>query len=295
MPSILRQRRLRNLIEKRAKNARIWPAYAARVREIQKEFIAGGGRSDTSRFVAANRAAREFPEIGYDELVALDKTRQANIRKGVEKHRIKTIAARVPKVKAALLKLMSQEEVRISGLRELDRTKRLITATERRVLQAQLRHAEAKAKKEEARAEANKVKAQHYYWLKKVREEQMAEAQQAAAAKAEARQHGIVVEDPSEVDIVADTKWVYGNLAKLIVIDKVKGHRKLNVELLEQAPSNGAIAIAMFALENQNDFMTRFAMKLFPKEAKQPTEDNIDLADELDPTLGEMANYMGTK
>ena len=256
-------------------------------------MLANGRSMDHSLLRATLTAGREFPEIRYDELAAGVRARMSGLSAGRKTQTIRKIASKLPKTKAALLRLMSQEEVRISELRELDRTKRLTVAVERRLLHAKLRKAESQAKKEEARVEANRAKAKHYYWLKKVKEEQMEEIQQSLAAKSEARQHGIVVEDPPEVDIVSDTKWVYGHLAKLIVIDPAKGHRKLNVELLKDAPSNGAVAIAMFALENQNEFMTRFAMRLFPKEARQPMDDNPNVADELDPSFGDMGKYMG--
>ena len=295
MPSKKSQRRIYPLVKKRAREAGIWRDFSARVKAIRAEMLASGRSMDHSLLRATLLAGREFPEIRYDELAAGVRARISGLSAGRKTQKIRNIASKLPKTRAALLRLMSQEEVRIAELRELDRTKRLTVAAERKLLHAKLRKVESQAKREEARVEANKAKARHYYWLKKMKEEQMADAQQALAAKSEARQHGIVVSDPPEVDIVSDTKWVYGNLAKLIIIDPAKGHRKLNIELLQQAPSNGAVAIAMFALENQNEFMTRFAMRLFPKETKQPMDDNPNVADELDPSLSEMANYMGTK
>lgn len=102
----------------------------------------------------------------------------------------------------------------------------------------------------------------------------------------------IFIEGAQEGDILRDTKWVYFNLSRLIKTNR-NGTRTLDKSVLKEAPSNGAVGLAQYALEEQKAFIEKFVTKILPKDEtpeKVPTPE--ELRAELDPTLGDLERYM---
>lgn len=102
----------------------------------------------------------------------------------------------------------------------------------------------------------------------------------------------VIIAEGKEGDILRDTKWVYFNLARLIKISR-GGIKSLDKKVLREAPSNGAVGLAQYALDDQKAFMEKFVTKILPKDEapeKAPTE--AELAAELDPSLDDLAKYM---
>lgn len=102
----------------------------------------------------------------------------------------------------------------------------------------------------------------------------------------------VVIADAQEGDILRDTKWVYFNLARLIKVGR-GGTKTLDRKVLREAPSNGAVGLAQYALEDQKAFMEKFVTKILPRDdnaEKAQTEE--EAAAELDPTLSDLAKYM---
>lgn len=102
----------------------------------------------------------------------------------------------------------------------------------------------------------------------------------------------VFIEGAQEGDILRDTKWVYFNLSRLIKTNR-NGMRTLDNKVLREAPSNGAVGLAQYALEEQKAFIEKFVTKILPKDEtpdKVPTQE--ELRAELDPTLSELERYM---
>lgn len=92
----------------------------------------------------------------------------------------------------------------------------------------------------------------------------------------------------SASDMLEDAKWVYANMARLVGPDG-----KSNKNVLQQAPSSGAVGLAAFALEDPKAFFEKFVVRILPKDEEKsagPTEE--ELLKELDPTFDELVKYM---
>jgi hypothetical protein len=102
----------------------------------------------------------------------------------------------------------------------------------------------------------------------------------------------IIIANGIEGDILRDTKWVYNNMARLIKVAR-GGIRSLDRKVLKEAPSNGAVGLAQYALDDQKAFFERFVTKILPKDEVAPvgpTEE--ELKADLDPTLDELSKYI---
>ena len=102
----------------------------------------------------------------------------------------------------------------------------------------------------------------------------------------------VIIDNSNDGDILRDTKWVYFNMARLIKIAR-GGTKTLDKKVLREAPSNGAVGLAQYALADQKAFMEKFVTKILPKdEAPDKVVTEEDLKAELDPGLDELARYM---
>lgn len=102
----------------------------------------------------------------------------------------------------------------------------------------------------------------------------------------------VVIENAVEGDVLRDAKWVYYNLSRVIKTRR-NGQRYLDPKTLKEAPSNGAVALAQYALDEPKAFIERFVIKILPKDEapeKAPTEEEVRA--ELDPGLDELERYM---
>ena len=112
--------------------------------------------------------------------------------------------------------------------------------------------------------------------------------------------HGVFVkDDDGPVDIRRDVEWVYKNLPRLIVISDSTGEPEFNKRILKQAPSNGAINIAEYALKDKKAFFKDYVPMLFrdmvrreEKEVRIPTVEE-EVEEDIDPTLEDLDKYMG--
>jgi len=97
----------------------------------------------------------------------------------------------------------------------------------------------------------------------------------------------------SSTDILADTKWVYLNMARLIRKTNT-GVLVLVPSVLKEAPSNGAVGLANYAMTDPQAFFEKFVTKILPKDTGEkssgPTEEEIKA--ELDPTFDELEKYI---
>lgn len=103
----------------------------------------------------------------------------------------------------------------------------------------------------------------------------------------------IGVEDKGDTDILRDTKWVYVNMARLMKKDRKTGLTSLDPKVLKEAPSNGAIGLASYALEDRKAFYEKYVTKILPKdEVSTAGKSEEELKAELDPTYDDIEKYM---
>jgi len=102
----------------------------------------------------------------------------------------------------------------------------------------------------------------------------------------------VVIENGIEGDILKDVKWVYHNMAKLIKVAR-SGVRSLDRKVLKSAPSNGAVGLAQYALDDSKAFFERFVTRILPKDESIPVgQTETELKADLDPTLDELSKYI---
>jgi hypothetical protein len=102
----------------------------------------------------------------------------------------------------------------------------------------------------------------------------------------------VSVVDEGPVDVLRDTKWVYENLGRLIVRNNL-GLEQLDEDTLKEAPSNGAIGLAHYCLNDRKAFFEKYALRIMQKEDEdkgEPTEE--ELAEEHDPDFSDLKQYL---
>lgn len=133
------------------------------------------------------------------------------------------------------------------------------------------------------------------------RRDHMVKIRQLKKKKAEPEEHNVPMTptvnikdgDNSSADILRDIRWVYLNMSRLFVNDTKNKCQKLSVKVLREAPSNGAVGIAHYALADKKAFFEKFVTRILPKDdesKKGPSPD--ELKSELDPTFDELERYM---
>jgi hypothetical protein len=196
----------------------------------------------------------------------------------------------LPAWKAALLGGMT--EIELEEARDRDIQQRIVNRRSNKD-QAARRREQARARKLEAQALYAAASKEYQQHLKEKAELKMTrEAEQEAALD-----HGIVVKDTGPPDIVRDIQWVYDNWRELYQISD-NGTRVFDTDVLEEAPSSGAITMAEYGLRKPDGFVERFVIKLLPKDAGE-TEDVTEQTDEermkeLDPSFEDMKDFFGT-
>lgn len=109
--------------------------------------------------------------------------------------------------------------------------------------------------------------------------------------------HGIIVEDQGPPNVTRDILWVYEQLNRLFGKDG-NGKPRINEEVLRQAPSNGAVTLAVRALRDPDYFVDNYVLgRVVQKEkiARDGSADSVTSeasAEELDPGLTEIEKYM---
>lgn len=123
--------------------------------------------------------------------------------------------------------------------------------------------------------------------------QKMAKEREAELAKAIAE--NVQVEaDHSPVDLLRDIAWVYQNGDRLFVTIG-GGGRAVNPKILKTAPSAGAKWLAQYALAEPEKFIEKFAVRLIPRDAATPAEEETSKAEkrkELDPDLSGLEDFL---
>jgi len=101
------------------------------------------------------------------------------------------------------------------------------------------------------------------------------------------------IKDDGEVDVLRDTRWVYGNLSDLVVTD-ASGIKRLNVTALQRAPSKGAAALAAYALvDDGRPFIEKFVSRLLPKDVTEVLDiKEVEAVEDLDPDFSALDQYI---
>lgn len=150
--------------------------------------------------------------------------------------------------------------------------------------------AQSRARRAEATALLAAASEEYKRYLKKQAKIRMARD----IEQKDALDHGIVIETKGPPDIVRDIQWVYDNLGRLFASTE-KGTKVFNLDVLEQAPSDGAVGLAGYALKDQKAFFDKFATKLIPRDSgnmevavEQTEEERLA---ELDPSFDDMKEF----
>lgn len=197
------------------------------------------------------------------------------------------LKSQIPLWSATLTQAM--REVELEEVYDREMQKRIIsrkTTKER----ASARWAQARARKAEAKALLAEASEDYKRYLKQQARIRMAQEQE----REESLNHGVIVRDEGPPDIPRDIRWVYEHLGDLFKMTE-KGTRVFDLEVLESAPSNGAVAMANYALIDQKAFFDKFVSRLIPKdvavleETAEPTEE--EKMAELDPAFEDMKEF----
>lgn len=200
---------------------------------------------------------------------------------------LKVLRDRFPRWKQELRKHMLW--LQTEYLHEEELTRRVVakrTARDR----AEARLAKARARAVELKNQAAEARLGHRQELYRRRRALIMEQVEQAIST----EHGITVSDEDGFDIVRDIQWVYNSWGSLFAISET-GTRILDEKVLKQAPSNGAIALANYALTDSKAFFDKYATKLIPKNAAEDVEESGPSKEEqlaeLDPSFAEMSEY----
>jgi len=106
----------------------------------------------------------------------------------------------------------------------------------------------------------------------------------------------VTVSDDGRVNIVRDIAWVYNRLNELVVTSNL-GLRVLNLAVVSQAPSNGAVTLASYALADVKGFFEKFVVKLLPRDVSESEElgGKKAMEESLDPSLNELTKFLEPK
>ena len=110
--------------------------------------------------------------------------------------------------------------------------------------------------------------------------------------------HGVVIaEDYGPPNVTRDILWVYEHLNRLFGKDS-NNRPCMNKEVLSQAPSNGAVILAVRALRDPDYFVDNYVLGRVVQKEKIARDGSADAvtseasAEELDPGLSEIEKYM---
>lgn len=193
----------------------------------------------------------------------------------------------IPTWRAALLEDMKVVELESAWDREVQRRIVRRKTTKDR---AAARREQARARRHEAKALYTAASTEYKNYLKQQAELKMTQERE----KQESLDHGITVEQNGPLDITRDIQWVYDNWGELFTRTP-NGATVLVEAVLQQAPSNGAIAMANYAADDPRAFFRQFVSKLIPKNAADQDIDD-SLSDEekmadLDPSFEDMKEF----
>jgi len=185
--------------------------------------------------------------------------------------------------------MREMRRVELEEVWDRELTKRIVQRRTTRD-RATARWERARAKRHEAKALSHAASEDYQKYLKQQARIKMAQEQEQVGAL----DHGIVVKEEGPPDIVRDIQWVYDNWGDLFVITE-NGARVFDTEVLEKAPSNGAITMAEYALRKPDGFVERFVSRLLPKDAGEQddvqAQTNAERLAELDPSLDDMRDF----
>lgn len=205
----------------------------------------------------------------------------------MDKENMEFFLSKLPKWKESLvrqMKIVELEEVWDRDLQERIAKKK--TSKER----ASARWANARARGLEAKALLAAASEDYKKYLKQQARVRMAKDKE----QEDSLDHGIVIEDSGLPDIVRDIQWVYDHWGTLFVQSEM-GTIIFDKEVLETAPSQGAVTMAEYALRKPDGFVERFVIKLLPKDAGNHEEDKGQTEEEklseLDPSFDDMRDF----
>ena len=123
-----------------------------------------------------------------------------------------------------------------------------------------------------------------------------------AKKRKKSKQENLVLENSDDIDfefdpeatmdVLADVKWVYINMHKLVKTDS-RGLTSLNVAAISKAPSAGAVGMANYALADPKAFYEKYVTRILPKTDETPQAKTMEeLQAELDPTFDDISKYM---
>lgn len=234
------------------------------------------GDKGNRRRKARNIILDRYPEADKAESVRIFKQQQRARKKGGETKRLVAIRRRLPQNRVEQIKAVAAERARLHEDLRDERQRR--SAADKMIKQAQKK---AELAEREVRLKMKDLD----------REEQIAND----VAEALSSAAKIKVEEQGPPDIRRDMQWVYDNLADLICVKEVTGVEYLNEEVLRTAPSNGAIAIAKYALNDQKAFVKECIQKLMSKDdGKDKTDEELaeEAKEELDPDFDGLEQYI---
>jgi len=295
MSSKKRQVFLKRWATKQVRGTTRWAEYQAARAESMAKLRAAGLSETTVLYRSVLDAARRVG-VDVDRGIAIWKRKVAKATQDSMLAAGRKLGNSLPKGRAALIALMVAENARLEAVKAVEDAKKAIQREERREHAAKLHAAKARADKEEAKAKANQLRYEMYREKRnRLRNERLeAEKERAimAAEKARATQERYIVSDDGKVDIVRDVAWVYANMATLVVVSEDGKIKRLNPEVIHQAPSNGAVAFATYLLEKPSEFLEKFAIRLFPKDASAAPKDPAAKQRAIDPTLEDLGDYL---
>lgn len=295
MSSKKRQVFLKRWVERQARDIRKWPDYKTARQEIAEQLRAAGRDPTTVLYRSAVEAARQ---VGVDVArgEAIWGRKVAKAARDSMLSATQRVGNALPAGKIELITAMAQEKARLAAVKAAEDAKREIEKEAKREQRAKLRAAKARADKEEARAKAEATRQQLYREKRKRLEQQRKEEALVAAEQEKARQVRVVVPEVGPFDIVRDVKWVYQNAGTLVLVSDDGKVKRLNPEVIAQAPSNGAIAMATYFLSSPESFLEKFVSKLIPRSAAtDAAKDETEERRKLDPNLSELEQYFGNK
>ena len=197
--------------------------------------------------------------------------------------------------------------------RELQRSLALESQAKRRLYKAEVarkrRREERLAKKREKAQEKReafweqRALKQRRVWIERERRREWRDVQRKISrlqemfkvakenAEDDARNHDLKPENPGDSNILSDIQWVYENFQDLFQRGDM-GEQVLNPELIEKAPSGGAVTLATYALQKRDAFVEKFAIKLLPRDTGKVVDDDREGdAKKLDPGLAELSDF----
>lgn len=242
-----------------------------------------------ARWIALREVAQTMPAAQWKEGEGAWGRELSRIRQTRSTLRRKEIAGKVLTNRSALLRAIEKEDA-AWALRDREKQSRrkrgasegMTTYRRKRKVELGLRRQIARIARQEAQIQLLEERKRKLQMEERIRQEEIA----AAAAN-------VVVSEQGSMDLIRDIKWVYEQLADLVLVSE-SGVRKLNLDILSKSPSNGAIAIAQYARDDPKAFLEKFVLRCVPKDmGPVEVESEAEVEERLDPGFKGLEKYLG--